>query len=481
MSRDGRLAPRLLARLVPASPVRAGVSLPPVRQRAFWAVQVLTFAIAFLHTFLLGSGFPEALDLVPSSLFYIPVVYAALKFGVRGAIPTAIWSTVLLLPDLVLAHQGLARISVLWQSVILVAIGGFVGLAVDHERAARNEAETREAARLASERRYRALYDNAADAVLVIDDDGRIDEANAAAARLLGRDLEALRGRLLNEVVGPDLAADVLSGPTDKRPRPLPSGEGPSPVWVQAVGASPLTWAGEGGSSQAMFRDVTLQFEREQGLEGYARHATAAREEERRRMAHELHDGPLQSLVLLSRKLDALEGHQARDEAGPLEDAREIIDETAAELRRLSRALRPPILDDLGLAAAIRSESSAFARRSGIDATFEVDGQARPLPQDTELLLLRVAQEGLHNAERHSGAASVRVSLSYEAESAVLVVADDGHGIGAVPRATTLLAGGKLGLLGIQERVRLAQGTLDIGERPGGGTMVSVRVPSGAP
>lgn len=223
-----------------------------------------------------------------------------------------------------------------------------------------------------------------------------------------------------------------------------------------------------------MFRDVTLQYEREQGLEGYARHAIAAREEERRRMAYELHDGPLQSLVLLSRNLDALDEDADNDDV--LEDAREIIDETAAELRRISRALRPPILDDLGLVAALRSEASAFARRSGIEARFEVIGQVRALPQDAELLLLRVAQESLHNAERHSAAGSVDVSLSYEPEASVLVVADDGRGIGTVPSAATLLAGGKLGLLGIQERVRLAQGTLDIGDRPSGGTKVSVRV-----
>ena len=193
-------------------------------------------------------------------------------------------------------------------------------------------------------------------------------------------------------------------------------------------------------------------------------------------MAHELHDGPLQSLVLLSRQLDALD--EGGDDDGVLEDAREIIDDTAAELRRLSRTLRPPILDDLGLVAALRSEASAFARRSGMEARFEVIGQVRPLPQDAELLLLRVAQESLHNAERHSAAASVDVTLSYEPECTALVVADDGQGIGAVPSATTLLARGKLGLLGIQERVRLANGTLDISPRPGGGTKVSVRVPA---
>jgi len=196
-------------------------------------------------------------------------------------------------------------------------------------------------------------------------------------------------------------------------------------------------------------------------------------------MAHELHDGPLQSLVLLSRKLDAID--EGGDDEGALEDAREIIDETAAELRRLSRALRPPILDDLGLVAALRSETSAFARRSGIEARFAVAGPVRPLSKEAELLLLRVAQESLHNAERHSAATSVDVSLAYESESAALVVADDGKGIGPVPRPTALLARGKLGLLGIQERVRLGDGTLDIGARPGGGTQVSVRVPANVP
>ena len=475
MSRDRGLTAGFPSNLVPWPPRQEGIRLPPVRQRAFWAVQILTFAIALLHTVLLQNGFPEVLDLVPGSLFYIPVVYAALTFGVRGAIPTAVWSTVLLIPDLILGHEGLARVGVLWQCAMLVAIAAFVGLAVDRERNARQAAETREAARLASERRYRALYDRAADAVFVVDDRGHIEEANAAAARLLSVDLSAIRGRPLPEVIGPDLAQDLRSGSTKGSARPLPLREGASSVWVQAVGASPLTGEGEGGGLQVIVRDVTLAYEREQGLEGYARHAIAAREEERRRMAHELHDGPLQSLVLLSRTLDALD--EGSNEA-VVEDAHRIIDETAAELRRLSRALRPPILDDLGLVAALRSETTAFERRSGIGAQFEVAGELRPLPHDRELLLLRVAQESLHNAERHSAARSVRVSLTYEPDASALVIADDGRGMEAVPKATTLLERGNLGLLGIQERVRLADGTIDIDTRPGGGTMVKVRVPN---
>ncbi len=470
------LALRVLERLLPASPAHDVMRLPPVRQRAFWAVQGLTLAIALVHSLLARNGLPEALHLVPVSLFFIPVVYAALKFGARGAIPTAMWSTILTIPDLVQFHAGVERAGIIWQGVILIAIGTFVGFAVDRERDARAEAEAREAARLASERRYRALYDRAADGVLVVDDQGRIEEANAAAVRLLGRDLAAVAGQSLADVLGPELTEDLFHGSADRSPRPLPREDGGSPAWVQAVGASPLTGGGDAGGLQVIVRDVTLAHEREQGLEGYARHAVAAREEERRRMAHELHDGPLQSLVLLLRKLDAI--GEGADEEGALEDAREIIDETAAELRRLSRALRPPILDDLGLVAALRSEATAFGRRSGIDARFEVGGDVRPLGEDIELLLLRAAQETLHNAERHSAATTVRVALSYEPDHAALVVADDGRGMVEVPKPTVLLTRGKLGLLGLQERVRLAHGTVSIDTRPGQGTTVRVRVPT---
>lgn len=474
MIRDRHIAAPFLAHLVPASPVRDTVRLPPIRQQAFWGVQVLTLAIASAHTWLAINGLPQALYLVPSSLFFVPVVYAALKFGVRGAIPTAVWSTILTLPDLLLVHDGLDRVGVIWQAAILVAVGAFVGLAVDGERGAREQAEGREAARRASERRYRALYDHATDAVLVVDDHDRIEEANAAATRLLGRELVDLRGRPLHEAVGPDLAADLASGSSDVGPRPLRSAGRASPLWVQAVGASRLGMDAHDTGSQVMLRDVTLQYEREQGLEGYAKHAVAAREEERRRIARDLHDGPLQSLMLLSRKVDALD--PAADD-GTLDDARDIIDATAAELRRLSRALRPPVLDDLGLVAALRSEATALARRSAMDVRLEVSGEDRPLAGETEVLLLRVAQESLHNAERHSGACCVRVGLSYLEASTELSISDDGKGIGVVPRPTELLAQGKLGLLGMQERVRLAHGHLDVGTAPGGGTMVSVTVP----
>lgn len=476
MSIDARRVRRSIGGLT-APPV-LGVGLPPVRQRAFWAVQALVLVIAVAHTLLETVGrmqLPLALYLVPSSLFFVPVVYAALKFGARGAVPTALWSVVLTIPNLVFLHQGLDRIGVLWQSTILMAIGAFVGVAVDHERDARAEVEARETARQASERRYRALYDRAVEAVLVVDDDWRVEEANAAASRLLEQDPASMRGRDLEEVVGPQLAADLRAGSADADPRPVPSRSG-SPIWVQAMGAAPLSGEGEGGGSQLMLHDVTLQFERQRGLEAWARHAIAAREEERRRIGRELHDGPLQSLVLLLRKLDSIAREGVRGEV--LVEAEEIINETAAELRRLSRALRPPILDDLGLVAAVRSEANGLARRSAIATTCEVIGDQHPLAEETELLILRITQESLHNVERHSGATSVAITLSFEPGRARLVVADDGRGIGSVPSVPSLMGQGKLGIVGMFERVRLMHGTIGLSDRPGGGTTVTVEVPT---
>jgi signal transduction histidine kinase len=158
-------------------------------------------------------------------------------------------------------------------------------------------------------------------------------------------------------------------------------------------------------------------------------------------------------------------------------DARDVVDGTAADLRRLSRALRPSILDDLGLVAALRSEVAALGRRSGVTARFGVTGAPGGLAPDLELLFLRITQEALHNIEKHAGAEQTAVRLAFGPTCACLVIRDDGRGLGAIPSAAALLANGKLGLVGMEERTRLAGGEFAIRARPGGGTTIRVRVP----
>jgi PAS domain S-box-containing protein len=461
-------------------PVR--VALPPIRRRDFWAVQALVFVIAGTHTALetiADLEFPPPLYLVPTSLFFVPVVYAALRFGVRGSVPTALWSLALSMPNIVFLHAGTSRLGILWQEAILLAVAVFVGLRVDYERLARGEAEARERDRRVSDARYRTLFDRAAEAVLVIGDDGRIEEANEAATRLLGRGLDDLQGVDLAGIVGAELAGILTGKAAATRPLALPGREGGVPIWVEPLASSPLVDPDGRRHVQAILHDVTLQHERQQGLEGYARLTVSGREEERRRIGRELHDGPLQSLMHLARTLDSLDDPDGAGAAGsPVEDARAVVERTADELRRISRALRPSILDDLGLVAALRSEASALARRSGIDVHFGATGTPRRLTSELELMLLRVTQEALHNVERHAAASRVAVRLGFGRDRVCLVIRDNGRGPGTLPSASGLLSAGKLGVVGMEERTRLVGAEFAI--RPGrrGGTTIMVAAPA---
>jgi signal transduction histidine kinase len=288
-------------------------------------------------------------------------------------------------------------------------------------------------------------------------------------------------GRALVDVVGPEIARAVGDGPGRVGRFALPAAPGTAAIWVEVAVSRPLSDAEGGSHRQVVLHDVTLQQERQQGLEQYARRTVTAREEERRRIGRELHDGALQSLVLVGRKLDAI------GDTGPpaptmqaVEEARDVVDGTAADLRRLSRALRPSILDDLGLVPALRSEVAAVGRRSGLATRFGTLGAPVGLSPDLELLFLRIAQEALHNVEKHAEASLVAVRLAFGRDCACLVVRDDGRGPGAIPSAAALLANGRLGLVGMEERTRLAGGEFQVRVRPRGGTSIAVRVPLAA-
>jgi signal transduction histidine kinase len=455
--------------------------LPPIYRREFWAVQALVFVIALGHALLESvrpTIEPPALYLLPTSLYFVPVVYAALNFGLRGSLATALWGAVLTLPNTILWHSGLDRVGEVWQMAIVLAVAVFVGQRVDRETTARREAEERERERRSSEARYRGLFDNAAEAVLILEPDRTIAEANAAAATLLGRSMDALRGNLLDGIVGSAVAEQLILG-TPQEVVALMGNSERRPTWVEPIVCLPRTRADGGVETQLMLHDVTSQHERQRDLEAYARKVLAAREEEQRRIGRELHDGPLQSLVLLWRKLDAIEDRGPVDRPSVAHDARELAEATADELRRISRALRPSVLDDLGLAAAIKSEATALARRAGIAVRFVHSGEEARLPTEIELALLRVAQEALHNVERHAAAAKVLVRLAFERDQVRLVVRDDGHGLDSLPSVSDLLDAGKLGLVGMQERVRLVGGQVNVRTRAGEGTTVEVSVPVG--
>jgi len=145
-------------------------------------------------------------------------------------------------------------------------------------------------------------------------------------------------------------------------------------------------------------------------------------------------------------------------------------------VRRFSRALRPPVLDDLGLLPALKWLAMALEEQ-GIAANITVLGEQRRLPDGAELALFRVAQEALNNVRKHSGASAVELTVDFRGGGLVVTIADNGAGF-EIPGSTSDLAEcGKLGIMGMQERTRLLGGTLSVHSEPGVGTSVVVTVP----
>lgn len=450
---------------------------PPVDRRQFWATQALIAFIAAGHSALemTGWGDIEPLEFVPVSLFLIPVVYAGLHFGLRGALPTALWCALLTVPNALLWHRGFGQVGELWQAGLVIAVGVIVGHWIDREHHAREEAERRDIARRESEQRYRRLFDTTAEPIILLDEGGIVAEANEAAAALLGAPAAHLKGRAIESLGGPELAA-ILLAEAPNRPVRLPARDGSPPLWVEPASSS-FRESGGATRTQVILRDVTAQLARQEGLEAYARHTVATREEERRRIARDLHDGPLQSLVLLWRRLDAIESSGDPANQRALAEARSLAEQIADDLRRFSRDLRPSLLDDLGLGPALKAEVAAVTERSGLSGRFVQNGRSRRLNAETDLMLLRITQEALHNVERHANATRVLVRLGYGRAGVRLIISDNGKGITREPPAFELLSEGKLGIVGMRERSRLAGAEMRIQGGSRHGTTLSVLVP----
>ena len=199
-------------------------------------------------------------------------------------------------------------------------------------------------------------------------------------------------------------------------------------------------------------------------------------EDERRRLARDLHDGLGQNLTALKHRLSQVADDLDGDVRIRIDAAIALCAETLEDTRHLSRLLRPPILDDLGLVAALRWLARSQSESAGIEVVAEI---VEPLPRiDTDLqtLLFRVAQEALTNIARHSGARSALLRLVARDGTLRLQVADDGRGCD--PAAAE--RGGGSGLGGMRERLRLYDGRLELHSVPGEGMRLRVVVPLSA-
>jgi len=261
--------------------------------------------------------------------------------------------------------------------------------------------------------------------------------------------------------------------------------------WFPALGkngrwlhftASPIKdGSGEVIGAVETLEDVTERKSAEESLRNHLQEVTRAQEEERRRIARELHDETAQDLVVLSRKLDsfvvsAIKSLSAED-ISYVEGLRQQTEKILDGIHRFSQDLRPSVLDDLGLVPALEWLASDMTEHLGIAVEMKVLGKVRRLPPEIELVIFRIAQEALRNVWKHSGASRAWVTLEFGDGKAVLTVKDEGNGFELPERIDNLTVAGKLGLAGMQERAQIIRGSLRLQSKPGKGTTVTLEFP----
>lgn len=368
-------------------------------------------------------------------------------------------------------------------------ISGFAVLGVDTTKYRQAEAALRE-----SEVRYRTLADGGQALIWTSGLDKKCDYFNQRWLRFTGRTFEQEQGDGWAEGVHPDDLArcfEIYTTAFDRREcfsmdYRLRRHDGEY-RWVQDDGTprydSQGNFLGYIGhcldiTERKLAEEATLQFQ-EQLRALSARQATL-REEERTRIAREIHDELGQLLTGL--KMDL---HCAEDLVSDLNDARlnplldklvaitELADSTILTVQRIASELRPGVLDRLGLVMALHHEATQFERRSGLRCTLQLPQEEPSLSPEVATAFFRIFQEALTNTARHASAGRVQAAFRPEARHWVLEVQDDGRGL------TESEAGNphSLGLLGMQERARLLDGTVTFGRAPAGGTVVTVRLP----
>jgi len=218
----------------------------------------------------------------------------------------------------------------------------------------------------------------------------------------------------------------------------------------------------------------------QRGMHSYIAAITQGQEEERRRLARELHDDTAQALIALGQQVEmaqkALPTSSERA-AERLESVRRMLAETLEGVRRFSRDLRPVYLEDLGFVPALEMLVRTACSGQELCAELDVTGSVRRLPPEMELAAYRITQEALHNVRQHARASRAWVEARFEEQELVLRVRDDGQGFVAPNLPDAMARGGHFGLMGMQERALLYGGSLSIRSAPGQGTQVIVRLP----
>jgi PAS domain S-box-containing protein len=344
-------------------------------------------------------------------------------------------------------------------------------------------AEARGAEAEAARRQYQTILERISDGFVALDRSWRYSYVNGGAGRMLGRNAADLVGKHIwtefPEGREQPFHRAYEQAMAEQRPVQLRAYYPPWSRWYEnRIYPSP-----EGIS--IFFTDVSREVEAQQELRAtneqlraLAARLDAVREEERRVIAREVHDQIGQGLTALKLDVDwlrsqALAGGSAAFEQRA-QSANALIDQIIETARRVSASLRPVILDDLGLAAAIRSQARDFEQRTGVACDLDLPSNGPAIAPPIALSMFRIVQEALTNVARHARAHQVHIGLDVGADTALLTVADDGRGV----TVEELGRPSSLGIVGIRERVLAVGGEVTITGSPERGTTLRVRVPT---
>ena len=338
-----------------------------------------------------------------------------------------------------------------------------------------------------SARDYRNLFENAHDAIWFHDLDGKILGANRAAEDLTGYPMDEFIGSNVAEFMDENmlqLARDVrhklLYGEPFEQPYEQQNLRKDGERRTFMLTSSLMTVDDKPVGFQHIGRDVTEERRMQKNLRFYLNEITRAQEEERKRISRELHDDTAQALFAISRQMDNF----IRDNVGlsqqqraVLHDIRQRLGVSLQGIRRFSQDLRPSIIDDLGLLPAVKWLVKQKSDESGVDIVLKISGKEQRLMPEMELILFRIVQEALNNMTKHAQATKADVQIEFASSHVIASIHDNGKGFELPETVGDLSHAGKLGLVGMQERVSLINGSLIIKSEKDQGTLVTVSVP----
>ena len=474
---------------------------PGLRNPHLWIIIVLFVFLTISHfTQLLSQipvldeiSIPAALELSRHSverLFYLLLIlYGGWTLGIIGS--AAVWlssAVAMLLRSFLISPNFRDAFLESLASLVIGALAITIMVAYRQNKRQQDKLEKTVSDMKLARQNYEELFTNASDAIWVHNLEGEITLVNKACEKLSGYPISELIGKKIQGFLNPEalsLARQVkdklLRGETmeQRYEQRLIRKDGSEAI--MQLTSRLIVSDGKPQAFQNLARDITEERKLRDNLQFYLRQVLQAQEEERKRLARELHDDASQQILLLTHGIDNIayksERYSLQELRNELGKLYELSQQTYQNIKHYAQALRPSILDDLGLVAAIKWLAEETHKISGIEVQVKIDSIPL-LPAETQLVLFRIIQESLSNIHRHSGASEANITVECQGAEIRVTVSDNGRGFKLPPQLSEFAGQGKLGLTGMMERAQLIGGEVKVSSQVDEGTTIIVKAPT---